>query len=514
MTIVRTGQSGQFGVNKDLSQHELPPNIWTDANNMRFLDGTAQQVLGYKDLWPSPAVVPYFVMPLNVGGVHTWLYASDKKIYTVIDGPTHTNITRQTTSVDVDYAALKNGWTGSLLGGIAIMNNGVDVPQFWASTGKFAALTNWPATYTATVIRVYKNSLMALNITKAGTNYPFMVKFSHPADPGTVPATWDPTDATKDAGEFDISEGYDKIIDGLTLRDSFMVYRESSIYRLDYVGGTFIYKNQKVLGASGALTRNCIVELDGAHFVLSSSDCVIHDGYQATSVLDKQSRRYLFQQIDPSNSDRCFVFVNRLYNEVHVCYPSLGNTSCNKAMVWNWVDKTVSFRDAPMLNHAAAGAVDDTGNSTWASDTDTWNNDTTLWDVNASSLSRQLAVMASDAQKLYLLDSGASFAGTAVSAYLERVGLSLGAPEKIKMVKSVRPRIYGGAGTVSVSVGSSVDPYGAVTYSPAMDFTIGSSVSVDTLVAGRYIALKFASGTATSWRLDSYDLEVEEEASW
>ena len=39
MTIVRVPQVGAIGVVKDLSQHELPPNAWTDASNIRFLDG-------------------------------------------------------------------------------------------------------------------------------------------------------------------------------------------------------------------------------------------------------------------------------------------------------------------------------------------------------------------------------------------------------------------------------------------------------------------------------------------
>ena len=81
MTIIRVPQAGQFGVNKDLSQHELPPNIWTDANNMRFLDGTAQQVLGYKDLWPSPSVIPYYLMPMTIGGRHLDLRQRQKDIH-------------------------------------------------------------------------------------------------------------------------------------------------------------------------------------------------------------------------------------------------------------------------------------------------------------------------------------------------------------------------------------------------------------------------------------------------
>lgn len=516
MTIVRIPSAGQYGVNKDLSQHELPPNVWTDANNVRFLDGTARQVLGYADLYPSPVVAPYHVIPLNVAGVRTWIYCGANKIYTVVDGPTHTNITRQTALVDVNYSATRNSWTSCLLGGIPVLNNGIDVPQQWLLTGKATALSNWDATYLAASIRTYKNSLIALNITKAGTNYPFMVKWSHPADPGSVPVSWDIANVAYDAGEVDLSDGYDKIIDGLALRDSFMIYKESSVWRMDYTGGSYVYRFQKVLGASGAMTKNCIVELDGQHFVLSSSDCIIHDGQTSTSVLDKQTRRYLFEQIDPTYSDRCFVFVNRLYNEVFVCYPSTGNTTCNKALVWNYVDKTVSFRDLPNVNHAANGSIVNTGSSaTIDGDTGTIDSSTDTFEANVSSLNRQLSMLASDNTKLYLLDSGTTFAGSSVSSYIERVGLSLGSPETVKLVRGIRPRIYGDSGlTVNVSIGSSADPYGAVTYNAPVAFTIGSTVAVDGFCSGRYLAFKFSTGTATAWRLDSYDIDVTETGAW
>lgn len=509
MQEIKVTQTGQYGVNKDVSQHELPPNCWTNANNIRFVDGMAQQAGGYSELYPGTAVIPFHVLPLSVGNIRTWIYAGAAKIYTVINGPTHTNITRQTAGVDVDYNAQRNGWTSGLLGGIPIMNNGVDPPQQWLLTGKATVLINWPANTTAAVVRPYKNSLIALNITKSGTNYPYMVKWSHPADPGTVPVTWDPSDATKDAGESDLSEGFDKIIDGLTLRDSFMIYREASIWRMDYIGGVFVYRFQKVMGSSGALSRNCIAELDGRHFVFTTNDCILHDGQTAVSVLDKQTRRFLFDQIDQDNSNRCFVFVDKLYNEVFACYPTLGNQYCNKALVWNTIDKTVSFRDMPDVNHAASGPVDDSSQSTWASDPNPWDSDTTLWDATSSSLSLSLTVMGSNAQKLYLLDSGTMFDGVAPSAVLERAGLSLGTPGMMKQVGKIRPRIFGTAGeTVNVSLGYSDDPYASPVYNAPVAFTLGEDVDVNDFVSGRYIAIKFESGTSSSWRLDSYDIQL------
>lgn len=517
MPYVRVPNCGSVGVVKDLSKHELPLPAWTDALNVRFLDGYAYQFLGHGAVYGTPSVLPQHVMQVNIGSARHWIYAGAAKIYSVtVSGglPVHTNRTRQSAGVDVDYTGTPNQWTSTSLSGIPIFNAGnlVDPPQFWdLVASRFTALTTWPANTFCKSLRTYKNFLVALNVTKAGTTYPFMVKWSSPADPGSVPASWDETDPTQDAGEFDCAEGGDPIIDGLQLRDYLMIYKEHSVWRLSFVGGQFVMANQKVLGMSGAMNRNCIVEIDGFHFVLTGSDLVLHDGQAATPILDKQSRRSFFQDIDSAAIDRCFVFKNPFMNEVFVCYPSIGNSIPNRALVWNYKDKTVSYRDIPSLHHANYGAVDDTLSSSWDSDSDTWDSDLTAWQGPGFTPATTRVLMASNATKLYLLDSSASFDGVMPSAYLERVGLDFGAPENIKLVRGIRPRIVGNTGQqISVSVAGTDDAYETPVYTETRNLTIGETLKADFFVTGRYIAIKFNSGDAAQWRLDSFDIDVEQ----
>lgn len=517
MTIVKVEQVGSIGVVKDLSQHELPQNAWTDAKNIRFLDGSAYQFYGHDEVYNSPSYVPQFVQACNVSGNRYWIYTTAAKTFAVTisaGASVHTDITHAT-----PRSGVVNQWTGTMLSGIPVLNAGdvSSVPMSWDLNlaNKFVNLANWPASTYCKSIRAYRNYLIALNITKSSTSYPYMVKWSHPADPGAVPASWDQTDPAKDAGEYDLAEGGDPIIDGLQLRNTFMIYKESSIWRMDFAGGTYVFNFSKVLGTSGAMNRNCIVELDGYHVVLTGSDVIVHDGQAASSVMDKQTRRYLFQNIDATYSNLCFIFKNPFMNEVFICYPSIGSTVCNTAMVWNYKDKTVSFRDIPNLNHAAFGPVDNSLSAGWSSDSAPWDSDLSLWGSPDIIPPTARAIMASSAQKLYLLDSSSLFDGVTATSYLERVGLSFGAPENIKLIRAVRPRIYGNPGqTVKVKVGSSDDPYETPTWGTEMTHVIGTTVSNDCLVTGRYIAIRIESGTAYQWRLDSYDVDVVDAGIW
>lgn len=516
MALVKVENVGQFGVNKDLSQHELPINAWTDARNIRFLDGYAYQFYGHGEVYNSPSVIPQYVLPLTISGNRYWVYMSAGKSYAVTYSGsvvTHTDITHVSPRTGV-----VNQWTHALLSGLPILNVGdtSKIPMSWDLNiaSKFVDLVNWPANTYCKSLRAYKNFLVALNVTVSGTNKPFLVKWSSAADVGTLPGTWDKTDATKEAGEIDLAEATTPIVDGLPLRDSFIIYTENSTHRMDYVGGDFVFRFSKIMGMSGMLNRNCAVEFDGWHFVVTGSDVIVHDGQSANSVLDKMTRRNFFQNIDVNTRGNVFAFKNPFLNEIFVAYPSIGATTCDKAMVYNFVDKTVSFRDLPNLNHAAFGPVSNDLGGTWSQDNDSWDSDLTFWNGPDYTPDTARVLMASADQKLYMLDASASFNGAMPTAYLERRGLSFDTPESIKIVKGVRPRISGNVGeTVQVSVGYANSPYDEPTWVTGT-YTIGSTVAVDLFASGRYIAHRYASGSAFQWRLDSVDLDVDTAGAW
>jgi hypothetical protein len=169
----------------------------------------------------------------------------------------------------------------------------------------------------------------------------------------------------------------------------------------------------------------------------------------------------------------------------------------------------------PNTNHAGFGNVSNDLTGIWSSDSDAWAADLTFWNSGDFVPGSARCIVASSDVKLYMMDSSASFNGTVPTAYLERRGLSFDAPESIKLIRGIRPRIVGNTGsTVVISVGASDDPFLEPTYSAVMNHTIGSTIANDCLVSGRYIAIKISNGTAFQWRLDSLDIDVEIQGTW
>jgi hypothetical protein len=520
MAKVSIPSAGAIGVIKDKSAHTLPMGAWSDASNVRFLDGAALQFVGHGQVYGAPLESPQFVMQANVTGVRYWLYAGATKQVAVTNSSgtsVHTDITHAT-----PRAGTVNAWSGFVFGGIPVLNAGDGKPpMYWDQNlaHKFVDLTAWPAGASCKVLRQYKSLMIALNLTKSGTPYPFMVKWSSLAVPGSLPSTWNEADATQDAGEFDLAEGQDPIVDGLGLKNSFIVYKESSTWALDYIGGAFVLSSRKVSGMSGLFAMNCAVEFESGggslHFAVTGSDVVIHDGNSAQSVLDKKARRYLFQNLDAANKGKMFVAKNPFLNEVMLCYPSIGATWCDTALVYNYVDGTVTFRSLPNVTHASYGPVDNSLAGSWSQDSAPWDSDLTAWNGPDFTPDTARVMMGSADNKLYLLDATASFDGALPAAYLERVGMTFEAPERVKLITSILPRITGNNGlTVIVRLGWAANPDDDPTWNAGVPYTIGQTVRVDDIMAGRYLAIRFETGTAFSWRLDGLDIEVKDAGAW
>ena len=190
-------------------------------------------------------------------------------------------------------------------------------------------LTNWPANTLCKVIKPFRNFLIALHITKSGVVSPHMVKWSHSADPGTLPSSWDETDATKDAGEFELTDIETGLIrDGLALGNRFYIYKDSATHMMQHIGGQFIFHVEPFLLASGILAADCVSMLPNGlgHFVATGDDIVIHDGARSQSILNKKWRRFLSNDIDSTNFRRSFTLVNRKEQECWLCYPEVGQT--------------------------------------------------------------------------------------------------------------------------------------------------------------------------------------------
>lgn len=511
---------GQFGIIKDVPAHELPLNAWSDGLNVRFANGSARKMLGHQLVYDPPTVAPYWLMPVQGDVNYFWLYAGLGKVYAVTGG-THSNITR---AVGGDYGATaENVWTGGVLHNIGVVNNFVDDPQVWnpvSASQLLVVLPNWPANTKARALRPFKNFLIALDVVKSSVRYPQMVKWSDAATPGLAPSTWDPADATKRAGEYSLAETGDFVIDCHPLRDTNIIYKENSTWGMQLIGGIPVFRFYPIFGEAGILSRNCAVEFfNGQHAVFGSDDIFRHDGQSAVSLLTDRLRAWVYNRIDGTKYQRCFVALNFGQREVLFCYPTNGSEQCVEAVVWNFEKNTTSIRELPGVSHMALGIVDTTtASSTWNTDTETWSQDTTTWgDVTFNPTKRGLIMAVPGTTKLFESNKTTRFNGVDYEARLERLGIGIpnfdtDKPPDItsrKLGTRIWPRVTGTAGGIlKVTMGGQERPDAAIVWGTEKDFVIGTTKPVDTMFNAPLLAVRFRSNTDIDWQLDGYTIDV------
>jgi len=514
MPVVSVDNCGETGLIQDIYPQEMLPNAWSQAKNFVFREGFAEKVLGHAAAYGTPLIPPYHLVNFLSAYGNMWVYAGLGKIYAVDSTFIHSNITRQTGGVDVDYSEdVLDKWNSGVLSGIVVLNNGEDIPQYWTGNGRAADLSNWPANYRCKILRPFRNYLLALNITKDTTNYPHLVKWSHHAEPGTLPSTWDVTDTTKDAGEYDLADDQTELVDGLSLGEQFIAYKRSGYYAIQYIGTPFIFRFQKISGLyGGSLAVNCVTEFPGGHFVLGSGDVYIHQGGAPESVIDARNRKWLFRQLDSDYRDRAFTMALPLTNEMYVCFPQQGDSLCTLALVWNWKYNTWGVKELPGVTHACTGSVNYEGGKTWSTITENWPGTALSWEQNLSTNAVTTALVASPQNtKIYAFSVGNLADTSPYESYVLRDNIRFDKPDTVKLVKQVRPLVEGPVGSsIDIWISTAYDQMASPEWHGPYPFTIGVHQKIDCHVVGRMLGVKFTATDDFPWRLKRYDLVVNE----
>lgn len=497
---------GSAGVNRDMQPHELPISALSDVKNIRMRDGSAERIAGDVPVLKTPTATPYWLQIYKPLGAN----------YVIHAGLTSVHANQADSLVNITGPALtgtdNDRWTGGVLNGVLVLNNGVNQPMYWGGNvaTTLAVLPGWNSTWRCQSMRPFKNYLVGLNWTKGANPYPNMVKWSAAADPGAVPATWNEADPTNDAGEIDLSETSGVVVDGLPLGDTFVVYKSDSMYAMTYIGGQYIWQFRRLPGDVGILARGCVCNTPVGHLVLTLGDAVIHNGMGPKSILSGKVRRHLFSTMDGEFASRSFVIANPATNEAWICYPETGSQVCTKALIWNWVDDTFSFRDLNGVTCGTSGQYESNGQSPWATDTGTWADDDTTWDAAYLPATQARFILGTTAPALLGVDVGNDFSGSAFSASIERIGLGFDAPDSVKLCSAIYPRIDGTTGsTVYIQAGGAMDVEGPYIWSDPVPYVIGSTYRADLFASGRFLAFKVYSTGALSWRIRSLDMDVQ-----
>jgi len=602
MALIPIENVGQIGIIKDTPPYNLPPNAWSDGNNVRLLDNGVKKIAGYQEVMATCPFAPYYIHPyLTSSGTYYWLAYGSADI-AVWNGSTWTDVTRQTTlqlngvvsasaasitvdagaaltalptsgtleignqetgsanqfetltysarntstgvitlsgttsyahpddsvvtpsgsttTSDNDYGAntTSRRWSHTNLNGLIVATNGYDAPQMWPLSGgvpslssAFMELRNWPSGNKCKVIRSFRTFLVGLNWSRTNEE-PRLVKWSTEASFGSPPSTWSETDNTLDAGAYELSDTPGDIIDGLPLGDSFLIYKDDSIYVMNYIGTPYIFSFKLLSPTIGLLSKGALAEFEGGHFFMGNSDFYVCNGQNVTPLLSDKLRRTVFDELNGDNYQKCFVAADYVRNEMLACYPSGSSTVPDKALIWNWKTNTFSFRDLPDTSHINSGIVEITAGATWNAATLTWDADSDPWGAtNYDNVIKNIVFADVTNTKIFRDNKGNKKDTATMIAYIERTGYDLGDASSVKMVTAVWPELeVSGNNSVNIYIGRQMSTEEGVTWEGPVAFNPNSQSKVSCRVSGKFFGVKVESDTDVDWKLHSVSFDVQE----
>ena len=146
---------------------------------------------------------------------------------------------------------------------------------------------------------------------------------------------WTP-DATNQAGFTRLSHG-SQIITTVQTRQEIVVFTDSSVYSLQYLGPPYVWAPQLLGDNISIAGPNAAVIASGIVYWMGVDKFYAYDGRVQT--LNCDLRRYVFQDFDQTQSQQVTCGTNEGFNEVWWFYPSSGSTENDKYVVYNYFEK-------------------------------------------------------------------------------------------------------------------------------------------------------------------------------
>lgn len=413
-------------------------------------------------------------------------------------------------------------WSGCILNGVPVLNNGIDSPFWWDgnTSNPVETITGWPADQRCSAIRSFKYHLIALNLTRNSVQIPELYAWSNSADPGTLPTEWDAT-PSNDAGDNILATSDGQIIDGLALRDSFVIYKAHATFIMDYVGGQFVFSVRKLFNTSGIQALNCVQELRGHHWVFTDDDVIMHDGNTFNSIADNKIRKVMLGGINPDAQQLALVVANAPTDEIWFCLPGVDSPRLSTALIYSFTDQAWGVRYLPEVSHIAVGIFPEEGTDpTWDGAISQWDDAIQQWSDSSYSITNdRLMMCAPEQSKLYNVDASDSNDGEPLYAMIERTDWTIGGEDMIwdnVLVRSIYPIMTGqGGDVISVQIAGTQSPGESVQWSTPQDYVIGNiNIKIDAIVHGRFLNVRFSSTGGSPWGIHRIGVEYVQESKY
>ena len=146
--------------------------------------------------------------------------------------------------------------------------------------------------------------------------------------------TWTPA-ATNQAGSIRLSHG-SEIVTAVQTRQEIVVFTDSSLYSLQYLGPPAVWSSQLLGDNISILGPNAAIVASGKVYFMGVDKFYVYDGRLNTLRCDL--RQYIYSDINLTQASQVFAGTSEGFNEAWWFYCSAGSNTVDKYVVYNYLE--------------------------------------------------------------------------------------------------------------------------------------------------------------------------------
>ena len=186
--------------------------------------------------------------------------------------------------------------------------------------------------------------------TRSGTVDPMLIAFSDQENA----VDWEPL-TTNTAGSLRLSEG-SQIIGGIKARQEMLVWTDTSLYSMQFIGPPFTFGINLLNKGSGLIAPNASVNAAPGVFWMDSDNFYVYNG--SVQKLPCSVHTYVFQDINLGQAHKVISFSNSEFDEVGWFYPSSSSTEIDRYVCYDYADNVWTYGNLSRTAWLDQGIVD------------------------------------------------------------------------------------------------------------------------------------------------------------
>jgi hypothetical protein len=314
-----------------------------------------------------------------------------------------------------------------------------------------------------------------------GVQDPLLIRFSNQESV----TEWEPT-ALNTAGDLRIGSG-SKIIRAVETRQQTIVFTDTSLHAMQYLGPPFTFGIQKISENITIQSPNAAVAIDDRIFWMGRNEFYVYEG--TVNRIPCSVRDYVFNDFNFDQAEKVFSAANTANSEIWWFYPSANSSENDRYVIFNYLEQVWYYGNLARTAWVDRGV-------------------------------EQLPLAAGTDYRIYEhesgFDDGSTVPASPIAAFVQSSPIDLGDGEQFIFMRRMIPDVdfrNSTAETPSIDVTTRIRNFNGGNFLRTTTSTIdGDTEQVHLRLRGRQFSMRVDSdGAGVGWRLGSmrYDLRPD-----